>query len=80
MFSFLYSIASSKLFPFMFSDLGSVEGIVYEPVNNFLFWTCNSNSTINKLQLSNKKAKPEIVVQLLITDKPRGIDIDSCDQ
>uniref|UniRef100_A0A8D8SCE1 Low-density lipoprotein receptor-related protein 1 n=2 Tax=Cacopsylla melanoneura TaxID=428564 RepID=A0A8D8SCE1_9HEMI len=58
---------------------GSVEGLAYEYVHNHLFWTCNNDATINKIDLDSAKAKRNIVVKLGQHDKPRGIDIDSCD-
>lgn len=67
-----------KIFLLLFADLGAVEGVVYEPVENLLLWTCNSNSTINKMKLDGK-SKPEVVIALSENDKPRGIDVDSCD-
>lgn len=60
-------------------DVGLVEGIIFEPSEKWLFWTCNSNATINKLKLIGNATKSEIVVRLLPQDKPRGIDVDSCE-
>lgn len=43
-------------------------------------WTCNSKASINKLRLNDENSKPELVIKLLDDDKPRGIDVDSCNQ
>ncbi|XP_017298797.1 low-density lipoprotein receptor-related protein 1-like [Diaphorina citri] len=58
---------------------GSVEGLAYEYVHNYLYWTCNNDATINKIDLDSPKAQRIVVVRLGQHDKPRGIDIDSCD-
>ncbi|GLH07804.1 Vitellogenin receptor, partial [Gryllus bimaculatus] len=58
---------------------GSVEGLAYESVNNVLYWTCNSDATINRVLLNTSKPQTEVVIKLHSNDKPRGIDIDSCD-
>lgn len=58
-------------------EQGSVEGLVYESSENMLYWTCNNDATIKKINLSNKDIKH--VIQLHPNDKPRGIDVDSCD-
>ena len=65
---------------YYFLDLGAVEGIVYEPLENAILWTCNNNASINKLKLSVNNSKPEIIYRLSVDDKPRGIDVDSCEQ
>lgn len=62
----------------LISGQGSVEGLAYEFVNNYLFWTCNNDATINKISLDTPKAKRAVVYKLGAHDKPRGIDIDSC--
>lgn len=61
------------------TDQGSVEGIDYELKENRLYWT-NSNASISKIDLSLSNAKPEIVLQLSLLDRPRGIAIDICDK
>lgn len=61
------------------SGQGSVEGLAYEYVHNYLYWTCNNDATINKIDLDSPKAQRIVVVRLGQHDKPRGIDIDSCD-
>jgi hypothetical protein len=61
--------------------LGSVEGLAYEPIDNMLYWTCNNDATINKVNLSESwtSLKPETIIKLGPSDKPRGIAVDSCD-
>ncbi|XP_075238130.1 LDL receptor protein 1 isoform X2 [Lycorma delicatula] len=59
---------------------GSVEGMAYEVIDNALYWTCNNDATINRVNLSaSSPLRPEIVIKLGYTDKPRGIAVDSCD-
>lgn len=69
----------NKFVALLSTDVGLVEGIVFEPSEKWLFWTCNSNATINKLKLAGNVTKSEIVVRLSTQDKPRGIDVDSCE-
>lgn len=64
---------------FLLSGQGSVEGLAYEYVHNYLYWTCNNDATINKIDLDAPKPKRIKVLRLQAHDKPRGIDIDSCD-
>ncbi|XP_054274081.1 low-density lipoprotein receptor-related protein 1-like [Macrosteles quadrilineatus] len=61
--------------------LGSVEGLAYEAIDNMLYWTCNNDATINKVNLSENwgSLKPETIIKLGPSDKPRGIAVDSCD-
>lgn len=45
---------------------------------NRLYWT-NSNASISQINLSNPNAKPEVVVQLGQSERPRGIAVEICD-
>jgi hypothetical protein len=63
---------------FVFLGQGSVEGLAYEAVNNMLYWTCNNDATISRINLTNNETKVEQVITLESNDKPRGIDVDSC--
>ena len=56
-----------------------MEGLAYEMIGNALYWTCNNDETINKVNLSSSVYKPEIIIKLGPNDKPRGIAVDSCD-
>ncbi|XP_044727187.1 prolow-density lipoprotein receptor-related protein 1 isoform X2 [Chrysoperla carnea] len=63
---------------------GSVEGLAYERINNMLFWTCNNDATIHKINLTDdnirlNNSKVEQVIKLSLDDKPRGIAVDSCE-
>ncbi|KAL1502195.1 hypothetical protein ABEB36_007373 [Hypothenemus hampei] len=62
---------------------GSVEGIAYEQLGNALYWTCNNDATVNRVnltdQLTNSSAV-ETIVRLRSQDKLRGIAVDSCGQ
>ena len=60
------------------SRQGSVEGLAYDSLENILYWTSTSDSSIRKVDLTTKGRKMELVVQLNQDDKPRGIDIDIC--
>jgi hypothetical protein len=43
-----------------------------------LYWTCNNDATINRINLTNNETKVEQIIMLGQNDKPRGIDVDSC--
>lgn len=61
--------------------LGSVEGLAYEQIHNALYWTCNNDATINRVNLTDygtNATAVESVVRLGVNDKPRGIAVDSC--
>jgi integrin beta 2 len=62
----------------VFLGQGSVEGLAYEVINNMLYWTCNNDATINRINLTNNDTKVEQIITLGPNDKPRGIDVDSC--
>lgn len=60
---------------------GSVEGLAYEQVYNSLYWTCNNDATINRVNLTNRMTNSsavETIVRMRVQDKPRGIAVDSC--
>ncbi|KAG8200378.1 hypothetical protein JTE90_028559 [Oedothorax gibbosus] len=57
---------------------GSVEGLAYDPVHQDLYWTSHSNSSLSRINLASYNSTPEVIIQLGIDDKPRGIDVDSC--
>uniref|UniRef100_A0AAR5Q0J0 EGF-like domain-containing protein n=1 Tax=Dendroctonus ponderosae TaxID=77166 RepID=A0AAR5Q0J0_DENPD len=62
---------------------GSVEGLAYEQLGNALYWTCNNDATINRVNLTDQiynSSAVESVVRLRSQDKPRGIAVDSCGQ
>ena len=59
------------------SNLGGIEGLVYEATQKHLYWTNNVEKSISRLSLL-KGQKVEKVIQLHLDDKPRGIDVDSC--
>lgn len=64
---------------FFFIDQGSVEGIDYEMNENMLYWT-NSYASINRMNLSDPHAAPNVLLKLEQSDKPRGIAVDICDE
>lgn len=60
---------------------GSVEGLAYEQIHNALYWTCNNDATISRVNLTEfgtNATLVESVVRLGGNDKPRGIAVDSC--
>nr|XP_042899679.1 low-density lipoprotein receptor-related protein 1 isoform X4 [Parasteatoda tepidariorum] len=57
---------------------GSVEGLAYDPVHQDLYWTSHSDSSLSRINLASANASPEVIIQLGVEDKPRGIDVDSC--
>lgn len=62
---------------------GSVEGLAYEQLGHALYWTCNNDATINRVNLTESMRNAsavETVVRLRAQDKPRGIAVDSCGQ
>ncbi|XP_059475497.1 low-density lipoprotein receptor-related protein 1 isoform X2 [Neocloeon triangulifer] len=60
--------------------LGAVEGLAYEKFTNQLFWTCTNDATINSFLLNSNDSKPNVVVQLGVSGKPRGISLDACSE
>lgn len=63
---------------------GSVEGLAFERIKNMLFWTCNNDATIHKVNLTDPNLRlnnsmVETVIKLAFDDKPRGIVVDSCE-
>lgn len=64
-----------------FEGQGSVEGLAYEQVHNSLYWTCNNDATINRVNLTDHMTNAsavEPIIRMRIQDKPRGIAVDSC--
>ncbi|CAL4168163.1 unnamed protein product, partial [Meganyctiphanes norvegica] len=57
---------------------GSVEGLAFEEKSRDLYWTCQSDATINRLSLVVPDKRIEKIVRLSPDDKPRGIAVDSC--
>ena len=60
---------------------GSIEGLAFEQLHNALYWTCNNDATINRVNLTDQgitASTVEVVVYLKNQDKPRGIAVDSC--
>lgn len=63
----------------------SVEGLVYDPISENLFWTSNSDASIRAIDtrnltddFENNSNMVRQVIQLGTHDKPRGIAIESC--
>ena len=64
----------------LLTKLGSVEGIAFDALEKFLFWTSTSDNAVKRVSVTEAGTVggPELVVQLGREDKPRGIDLDSC--
>ncbi|XP_042220954.1 prolow-density lipoprotein receptor-related protein 1-like isoform X2 [Homarus americanus] len=59
---------------------GSVEGLAFEEKERDLYWTCQSDATINRMSVDmTRTQRVEKIVHLDPSDKPRGIVVDSCD-
>ena len=61
-----------------FSDVGSAEGLAFDPVYKDLYWTSYTNSSISRIRVYRKDSKPEKIVLLGTKDHPRAIVLDSC--
>lgn len=60
---------------------GAVEGIAYDPLNDEIYWTSNSDASINRFRIKGPprgNRSVEKIIKLTNQDKPRGIAIDSC--
>ena len=57
---------------------GSAEGLAFDRINNILYWTSASDSSIKRIDMSRYPYIVDLVVQLRPEDKPRGIDINVC--
>ena len=61
------------------SNVGGVEGLAFEPLQNHLYWTNNVDKSICRMNVSSAgMRKVEKVISLHADDKPRGIDLDLC--
>ena len=61
-------------------DVGSAEGLAYDPVFRELYWTSYTNSSISRISLSayRSNARVEKIIQLGPEDHPRAIVLDTC--
>ena len=66
------------LLPF-FADVGSIEGLAYDPVYNELYWTSFTNSSISRIRVDTDTDSPQKIVQLGPADHPRAIVINICE-
>ncbi|KAI8432507.1 hypothetical protein MSG28_013508 [Choristoneura fumiferana] len=69
----------------LLTQLGAVEGMVFESRTKTLYWTCNSAS-IRRAHVPSLDAHAhnasrlvQTVIQLAPGDRPRGIDVDPCE-
>ncbi|KAK7083495.1 Low-density lipoprotein receptor-related protein 1B, partial [Halocaridina rubra] len=59
---------------------GSVEGLAFDEKERDLYWTCQSDASINRMSVDpSRTQKVEKIVHLGQNDNPRGIVVDSCD-
>ncbi|XP_055528067.1 prolow-density lipoprotein receptor-related protein 1 [Wyeomyia smithii] len=63
----------------------TVEGLAFNPITRFLFWTSNNEACIRSLDLANTTNDPnknagfvKELIKLKPTDKPRGIAVEPC--
>lgn len=57
-----------------------MEGLAFEEKEHDLYWTCQTDATINRMSVDPARKKlVEKIVHLDPADKPRGIVVDSCD-
>lgn len=66
----------------LIADQGSVEGMAFDAHRGILFWTSKSDNSINqaKIDLDLEEQHPKRVVMLGSQDRPRGIDVDRCQE
>ena len=66
----------------LIESLGSIEGLAFENQQRALYWTHATDRTINRVSIRNISAltfKTETIIRLKHDDRPRGIDVDSCE-
>lgn len=44
---------------------GSVEGLAYEQIGNALYWTCNNDATINRVNLTDQMTNASEVESII---------------
>lgn len=63
------------------AEVGAVEGMVVDPVGRALYWTSGAALAVLRASLrAGETAAAVRVVRLAPGDRPRGIDVDSCDE
>ncbi|XP_048001348.1 prolow-density lipoprotein receptor-related protein 1 [Leguminivora glycinivorella] len=71
----------------LLTKMGAVEGMVFESRTKTLYWTCNS-AAVRRVHIPSLDARADnqsaqdlvrTVIQLSPGDRPRGIDVDSCE-
>ncbi|XP_063629184.1 prolow-density lipoprotein receptor-related protein 1-like [Cydia splendana] len=71
----------------LLTKMGAVEGMVFESRTRTLYWTCNS-AAVRRVHIPSLDARADnqssqalvrTVIQLSPGDRPRGIDVDSCE-
>ena len=70
--------------------MGAAEGLAYDPKLEELYWTCFTHSTVNRIKVYNSSlttvrpfntaSTKEVLVQLSSDDRPRAIQLDSCNK
>ena len=62
-----------------------MEGLTYDPVDKFLFWTDGLNQSIRRLRIARDRVSSTVgenisaeVVHFLGGDRPRGLVCDPC--
>lgn len=73
------------------AEVGAVEGMVLESETRTLYWTCSSAAAVRYARLADLQGRSAstgtsmastgtTLLQLERGDRPRGIDVDSCEQ
>ena len=66
----------------LLESLGAIEGLAFERQHKALYWTHATERTINRVSIVDLSAttfKTETIIRLKQEDRPRGIDVDSCE-
>ncbi len=66
----------------LIESLGAIEGLAFERQQRALYWTHATDRTVNRVSiqdLSSQNFKTETIIRLKQDDRPRGIDVDSCE-
>ncbi|XP_059139258.1 prolow-density lipoprotein receptor-related protein 1-like [Physella acuta] len=65
-------------FKIIVENVGSAEGLAYDPFQNHLYWTSYSGSSVNRISFKQKTPVTEVFYKLDSTDHPRDIVVNSC--
>lgn len=71
---------TQSMFYSLLPDVGSAEGLAYDPFYDYLYWTSYTNSSISRISVNPHQSNPQRqkIVQLGPADKPRAIALHTC--